>query len=154
MLWTGFFGRRAAACLIVAALAAATTGPRHAAAEEVMLPGPKGPAVALEGDCHPIDFEMAEVVRKGSGFVLRVKGHTPEAGMTVAIVAVMYVMMPEYWRIILMGCRSGEVAAQVLVPFDVEFELGGSIGRRGIHLVGASPGSDRRIDVPHVAPAP
>lgn len=143
MSWRQTMARALARSFLPLAVLAA--GP--AWADQAILPLPAGPPAVALTDCHPIDFESAEITGTGLSARLRVKGKAPAAGLTIALIPVMYVMMPEYWQIVLVGCAGRVQASQGADPFNVVFSLAGSIGRKGILLVGSSPGNEKRLDV-------
>ena len=124
-----------------------------AAAELLAGEPPLGaPAVVpADGKCTTIPFESAELVGEKGRHRLRIavlKQNLPE-GWTPKLIAVMYVMQPDYWRVVLMAC-------QVIKPDSTHKTLSDdgttitfeepvvSIGSKGIELEG---GELRKFDV-------
>ncbi len=95
-------------------------------------------------DCRAISFNSARIEHRGSNFILIVRGDAAYVPTEIALVPVMYVMMPEYWQISLVGCRAG-TAARPQQPYVVELSVNGTLGHRGIRLIGAS--NQQRIDI-------
>ena len=58
---------------------------------------------------------------------------------------VIYIRQPEYWEIEVQGCQRG-LGLPVLTPYTVALRLGGTIGTKGVEVVGAT--RSQRIDVP------
>jgi hypothetical protein len=116
------------------------------------LPGPSGSQdvspVRNTRNCEPIDFSTAGLEHQGTDFVLTVTGQSRYANAEITFIPVMYVMMPDYWQISLVGCRSPQPKELPLKPYSVKLIVNGTLGHKGIRLLGASPGAQQRIDLP------
>jgi hypothetical protein len=100
-----------------------------------------------------IDFERAEVVTLESfppQFVLTVSGTKPYANMEVELAPLVYIRQPEYWGIEVVGHLPGGIGLPVVTPYSVSLPLAGTLGTRGIEVIGAS--RSEKIDVPGGAP--
>jgi hypothetical protein len=96
--------------------------------------------------CRPIDFSDARIEKRGMRFILVVSGSAGYAPPEIGLVPVMYVMLPDYWQISLVGCRAAAPSGSA--PYTVELSLDGTLGHKGIRLMGASPSSQRRLELP------
>ena len=97
--------------------------------------------------CRVIDFDSARVVTRPADpprHVLVVRGDKPFFDMAVSLSPLVYVRQPEYWGIEVVGCLS-ELGLPVVTPYVVTLELTGTIGTRGIEVIGAS--RSERIDI-------
>jgi hypothetical protein len=114
-----------------------------AAAEPGLEKGVPDPAA-----CQPIDFSRA-FVRKSDAFphdlVLVVSGYKPSSNMDVVLSPLVYIRQPEYWEIEVQGCARG-IGLPVLTPYTATLRLGGTIGSKGIEVVGAT--RRQRIEIP------
>jgi hypothetical protein len=87
-----------------------------------------------------LDFDYADVVTLESfppQFVLRVSGTKPIANMQVQLVPLVFIQQPEYWGIEVVGSLSG-IGLPALAPYEVSLPLAGSLGKKGIEVIGAS----------------
>jgi hypothetical protein len=82
--------------------------------------------------------------------VLAVTGTTPYLNMDVALVPLVYIRQPDYWGIAVIGRPPG-LGLPVQAPYTVSLRLSGSIGTRGIEVMGATRA--QQLDVPP-QPAP
>jgi hypothetical protein len=139
-------GRRPflARTLLATALTAATlvlgASPSSAATE--------GSSPLPESACQRIDFNRAYVRTGDTGKFERylvVSGYKPTSNMEVKLSPLVYVRQPEYWEIEVQGCQRG-LGLPVLTPYTVALRLDGTIGTRGIEVVGAT--RSQRIDIP------
>jgi hypothetical protein len=95
-----------------------------------------------------LDFDHAQVITLRSfppQFILRVSGSKPYATMDVELVPFVYVRQPDYWEIEVVGSLRIP-GMPVPTPYAVSLPLAGSLGTRGIEVVGAN--RSQRIDVP------
>lgn len=100
-----------------------------------------------------IDFERMDILTLETHppqFVLAVSGTKPYRNMDVRLVPLVYIRQPEYWSIEVVGSLDG-FGLPALAPYTVFLLLGGpggtgTIGTRGIEVVGAS--DSVRRDVP------
>jgi hypothetical protein len=94
-----------------------------------------------------IDFSKA-TIRTLESFppqhLLVVSGYKPYLNMEVELVPVVYIRQPEYWEIEVVGRMRGYGPA-VMTPYTVTLHLGGTLGTRGVDVVGAT--RRLRIDV-------
>ena len=132
-----------ASALAVAALAVSALG-ASAAPEPLGVPDPSV--------CKPIDFTRALVrtvdTPTGDRYLV-VSGFKPFSSMDVVLSPVTYIRQPEYWEIDVLGCVR-TVGMPALTPYTASLRLGGTIGTKGIEVVGAT--RRLRIDVPARAP--
>jgi hypothetical protein len=94
-----------------------------------------------------IDFEEATILNLATfpgRLALQVSGQKPYANMKVSLEPVVYVRQPEYWEIEVVGSLSG-VGLPVVTPYTVTLPLAGTIGTRGIDVVGAT--TFQRFDI-------
>lgn len=56
-------------------------------------------------------------------------------GLTNNRLAVTYIRRPEYWEIDVLGCENG-IGLPVLTPYTATLRLGGTVGTKGIEVVG------------------
>lgn len=90
-------------------------------------------------NCRRIDFDKAEV---RPGFIphtwfLIVSGMKPCANMDVSLRPLIYIQCPEYWGIEVIGCLPGGICLEALVPYTEAIPLNGTIGCKGIEVLGA-----------------
>lgn len=138
----------------LAALALAVLLPSAAlpasAEETLQIPLP-GTATAPEGqDCEPVDFVTVEVVgAAGSRAVVVTISEADARRGTVHLQPYVYVMQPEYWSIGTLVCRPTGAAADAAPPPVTRAELAieGSIGTRGIEVLGRTGATVRRFDL-------
>jgi hypothetical protein len=96
-------------------------------------------ALPAPTSCRLIDFEKAEVV---SGIVpgtymLVVKGMKPYLNMQVNLLPLVYIKQPEYWGIEVTGCLPGGIGLPATAPYTAVLSLNGTIGTKGIEVIGA-----------------
>jgi hypothetical protein len=87
-----------------------------------------------------IAYDKAEVLTLESEppqYVLQVSGVKFSPSMTVKLMPLIYVRQPEYWEIEVVGGLSG-AAIPVKTPYTVSLPLGGTLGSRGIQVIGAN----------------
>jgi hypothetical protein len=87
-----------------------------------------------------IAYDKAEVLTLESyppQYVLQVSGVKFSPSMTVKLMPLVYVRQPEYWEIEVVGGLSG-AAIPVKTPYTVSLPLGGTLGSRGIQVIGAN----------------
>lgn len=138
-------GRRPflARTLVATALTAAAVifaAPSASAATDPRLPG--------DASCTPIDFTKAFVRTLDTSpreQVLVVSGLKPSSNMDVVLSPVTYIRQPEYWEIDVQGCMRG-LGLPVLTPYTATLRLAGTVGTKGVEVVGAT--RSLRIDVP------
>ena len=100
-----------------------------------------------------LDFDSATVhpgIASGT-FVLAVTGKKPYSNMDVHLSPLLYIRKPEYWKIEVIGIRTG-IGLPVILPYSVALPLDGIIGTKGIEVVGAT--KSKRINVSTVGVAP
>ncbi len=124
--------------------------PFAAAAEEIANggwpPAHGGEIVAPEA-CRPIDFLTTEVTGAGDARRLVVTVAPPVPPAAAHLQPYVYVMQPEYWAIGVVAC-SGEAGGAVAGSFvTIELLLAGSMGTRGIEVLGASAGLKAHFDL-------
>jgi hypothetical protein len=105
-------------------------------------------ALPTPQSCRVIDFDSAQVVTleiQPPRHVLIVSGEKPYFNMEVSLSPLVYIRQPEYWGIEVVGCLP-EVGLPVIAPYTVRLDLAGTIGTRGIEVIGAS--RSEKIDVP------
>ncbi|HEX2035642.1 MAG TPA: hypothetical protein VHS99_15815 [Chloroflexota bacterium] len=121
-------------------------GPGQPAADEGQLEELR--ALPPPASFRVIAYEKAEVLAQRTNpprYVLQVSGIKAFAKMTVQLKPLVYVRQPEYWEIEVVGGLPG-VAVPAKLPYTVTLPLGGTLGSRGIQVLGANR-SDR-FDVP------
>jgi hypothetical protein len=133
------FGRRAflARTLFASALTAAAVGLTTLGANAAPLQAAGTPDPSL---CKPIDFTRAFVRTIDTpprDRYLVVSGVKPFSGMDVVLSPVTYFRQPEYWEIDVLGCVR-EIGMPVLTPYTVSLRLNGTIGTKGIEVVGTT----------------
>ncbi|MGH3751312.1 MAG: hypothetical protein ACRDRP_01210 [Pseudonocardiaceae bacterium] len=99
-------------------------------------------------DCRVIDFKSARVRTLPTvppGQVLVVRGEKPYLNMQVNLVPLVYIRQPEYWGIEVIGCLP-EVGLPAVADYVVKLDLAGTIGTRGIDVIGAN--RSKKIDIP------
>jgi hypothetical protein len=141
-----FQGRRPflARTLLATALTAATLvfgASTSSAATEAPTPLP-------EPACQRIDFNRAYIRTADTGTFERylvVSGFKPTSNMEVELSPLVYIRQPEYWEIEVLGCQRG-LGLPVLTPYTVALRIDGTIGTKGIEVVGAT--RSPRIDIP------
>lgn len=111
------------------------------------VPSPDIVAEPLPETCVPIDFSEAHIVHEGADWVLEVSGRSAHRPEDIRLLPVMYVMQPDYWQVMLVGCPERDGATGPVRPYKVRLKVNGSIGHKGIRLLGASPASYKRIDI-------
>ncbi|MBA2246942.1 MAG: hypothetical protein H0W23_02345 [Chloroflexia bacterium] len=100
-----------------------------------------------------IDFEEA-ALHSGvaGGWILVVRGEKPYLNMDVQLAPRVYIQQPEFWEIEVVGSLSGGVVLDVTGPYSVNLPLEGTMGKKGIEVVGAE--KTKRIEVQVGKPAP
>lgn len=137
----------AAAVLAVAGLA----GPAAAADDRSPRVGqaiPPTEEASPATDCRVIDFTSARVHTLPTvppRHVLVVRGEKPYLNMQVDLVPLIYIRQPEYWGIEVIGCLP-EVGLPAVGDYVAKLDLEGTIGTRGVEVIGAS--RSQKIDIP------
>jgi hypothetical protein len=103
-------------------------------------------AASKDLDCQLIDFTTARLEHRGTDFILIIEGKARYLPSEIRLMPVMYVMMPDYWQISLVGCRASKPSADAAKPYAVDLIVNGNLGHKGIRLLGA-PGNQMRIDL-------
>lgn len=99
-------------------------------------------------NCRVIDFESARVWTSPTvpaRHVLVVRGEKPYVNMQVNLSPLVYIRQPEYWGIEVVGCLP-EVGLPAVADYTVKLDLDGTIGTRGIEVIGAD--HSEKIDIP------
>lgn len=94
-----------------------------------------------------IDFESAKVFTSRTvppRHVLVVRGEKPYLNMQVNLIPLVYIRQPEYWGIEVVGCLP-EVGLPAVADYVVKLDLDGTIGTRGIEVIGAN--RSEKIDI-------
>jgi hypothetical protein len=110
-------------------------------------------ALPTPQSCRLIDFDSAQVIAlpaRPPRRVLIVSGKKPYLNMRVFLSPLVYVQQPEYWGIEVVGCLP-EIGLPAVAPYVETLDLDGTIGTRGIEVIGAS--RSEKIDVPCSAEA-
>ncbi|MGH3821678.1 MAG: SSI family serine proteinase inhibitor [Pseudonocardiaceae bacterium] len=110
-------------------------------------------ALPAPESCRLIDFDSAKVITLRTlppRHVLVVSGQKPYFNMTVFLSPLVYIKQPEYWGIEVIGCLPG-LGLPVVTPYVESLELAGTIGTRGIEVIGAN--RSEKIDVPSYSAA-
>jgi hypothetical protein len=97
--------------------------------------------------CRRIDFDQAQVLTLRSfppQHVLRVSGNKPFVNMEVSLTPLVFIQQPEYWGIEVIGCLPG-IGLPALAPYSVSLRLAGTIGTKGIEVLGAT--GTKKIDL-------
>ena len=97
--------------------------------------------------CRVIDFNTAQVITLKTfppRHVLIVSGEKPYLNMEVSLVPLVYIRQPEYWGIEVVGCLP-EIGLPATAPYAVRLDLAGTIGTRGIEVMGAN--RSEKIDI-------
>jgi hypothetical protein len=97
--------------------------------------------LAASSSEQPIDFEYAEVVTLESfppQLVLVVSGTKPFLNMEVTLRPVVFIRQPEFWTIEVIGRLPGGIGLPALAPYTATLRLEGSIGTKGVEVVGAT----------------
>lgn len=98
--------------------------------------------------CRRLDFEQAQIITLRTfppQHLLRVSGTKPFANMEVDLVPLQYIRQPEYWGIEVIGCLPG-IGLPALAPYSVTLRLAGTVGTRGVEVLGAT--RTERLDLP------
>ena len=130
--------------LMIAAAVIAVIGLAGTAAAD-----PPSAAPPPATNCRVIDFESAQVLTPPTGpaqHVLVVRGKKPYSNMEVTLTPLVYIRQPEYWGIEVVGCPLPEVGLPVVTDYAVKLDLDGTIGTRGIDVIGATHSEE--IDIP------
>ena len=109
---------------------------------------PRSPSPPPASNCRVIDFESAQVLTSPTvpaQHVLVVRGKKPYSNMEVTLTPLVYIRQPEYWGIEVVGCLP-EVGLPVVADYAVKLDLDGTIGTRGIDVIGAT--HSEKIDIP------
>ena len=104
-------------------------------------------ALPTSQSCRVIDFDSAKVITLPTSptrHVLVVSGQKPYLNMTVSLTPLVYIRQPEYWGIEVIGYLP-ELGLPAVAPYVATLELDGTIGTRGIEVIGAN--RSERIDV-------
>jgi hypothetical protein len=128
------------------------------------IPTRPGPTVTLEPPptteaptlvCRAVTYETADVVPTSrwyrifparARYRLTVSG-AANAGGTVKLVAHTYIRQPEYWGIEVQRCADPNRAyPAVMRPYTVTLDVQGSMGTRGIEVIGSN--QSQRFDLP------
>jgi hypothetical protein len=92
--------------------------------------------------CRLLDFDKDRTeVHPGivnGTYILVVRGTKPFLNMQVNLVPLVYIRQPEYWGIEVTGCLPGGIGLPAIEPYTVILPLNGTIGTRGIEVIGAS----------------
>jgi hypothetical protein len=110
-------------------------------------------ALPTPQSCRLIDFDSARVVALQTcppRRVLVVSGEKLYFNMNVFLFPLVYIQQPDYWGIEVVGCLP-EVGLPALAPYVATLDLAGTIGTRGIEVIGAS--RSENIDVPSTSEA-
>ena len=94
-----------------------------------------------------IDFKSAEVRTLSTvppRYVLVVRGEKPYLNMQVDLIPLVYVQQPEYWGIEVVGCMP-EVGLPAVGDYVAKLELNGTMGTRGIEVIGTNRSEKIRI---------
>ncbi|MGH2585772.1 MAG: hypothetical protein ACRDJE_12735 [Dehalococcoidia bacterium] len=87
-----------------------------------------------------IAYETAQVINLKTNpprYELHVSGIKPFAKMTVKLMPLIYVRQPEYWGIEVVGSLRGRTIP-AKIPYTVSLPLAGTLGSRGIQVLGAN----------------
>jgi hypothetical protein len=93
-------------------------------------------------------LEASAQVRPGfikETYFLFLAGKKPHANTWVEIKPVVYVKQPEYWRIDVMECHSGDILLPTVMPYLFDQEITSTMGTKGIELHWAG-GEVQKID--------
>lgn len=86
-----------------------------------------------------IDFEKAELHPGfAGGWILVVQGEAPYKDMDVRLAPRIYIQQPDYWGIEVVGTLTGGVVPDVTGPYAVALPLEGTMGKKGIEVIGAN----------------
>lgn len=92
--------------------------------------------------CRLIDFDQDKTeVRPGivnGTYILIVRGTKPFLNMQVNLVPLVYIQQPEYWGIEVTGCLPNGIGLPAIDTYTVILPLNGTIGTKGIEVIGAS----------------
>jgi hypothetical protein len=105
-------------------------------------------ALPISKSCRVVDFDSVEIVTlptQTPQHVLIVRGQKPYFNMEVSLSPLVYIQQPEYWGIEVVGCLPG-LGLPVVTPYVVHRDLDGTIGTRGIEVIGAN--RSEKIDIP------
>ena len=94
-----------------------------------------------------INFTKAQIVPGivNNTWILIVEGTKPCLNMTVRLSPRIYIRVPDYWGIEVIGSVTGFCLTAV-APYSVALPLDGIIGTKGIEVIGAR--KKKKIDVP------
>ncbi|MGH3786031.1 MAG: hypothetical protein ACRDRG_05640 [Pseudonocardiaceae bacterium] len=139
----------------IAAAVLAVVGMAGTAAADERPAGPTSAARAIQpsqapppgANCRVIDFESAQVYTLRTvpaRHVLVVHGEKPYFNMQVNLRPLVYIQQPEHWGIEVVGCLP-EVGLPAVADYAVKLDLDGTIGTRGIEVIGAN--HSEKIDI-------
>ena len=102
-------------------------------------------ALPYAHSCRRIDFDLVELRERARpcGRLLLVSGVTPWADLCVTLEPLVYLEVPEFWVIEVVG-RLTASGLPAWVDFCAALRLGSVQGRRGIEIVGATK-SERKV---------
>jgi hypothetical protein len=121
------------------------------AARKVVVAVTKLPKLPPPSTCRLIDFEKATVVwpimktkiEVPCNPVLIVKGKK-HPNMDVMLLPIWYLVKPDWWGIEVVGCMKAPSILPVLEPFTAHLVLAGTIGYKGIVVIGAT----KKVQIP------
>lgn len=124
--------------------------PLATAAEEIAnggWPPAQGGEIVAPEACRPIDFLTTEVTGAGDARRVVVTVAPPVPPAAAHLQPYVYVMQPEYWAIGVVACADEDAAAVEGAIVTIELLLAGSMGTRGIEVLGASSELKARFDL-------
>jgi heat shock protein HslJ len=132
---------------LAGAATACVTPPKPPTTTTTTTTGPGG----QPRDCRVIDFEKATVESVPSAATtprhrLVVSGTKPSLSQTVSLRPVTYIQQPEYWAIEVTACDPPQAGLPATGPYTATLDLTGSLGTRGITVVGATRSQNIDVD--------
>lgn len=126
--------------LALSIAAVALVLPIAAGAQAIEAGWPSAPVAAGSAPLHcaPIAFARAEISTGDSGKALVVTVEAVSPNEEIRLQPYLYVMQPEYWAIGVVACRSAAPSTESSRVVVAEMPIAGSIGRKGIEVLGGS----------------
>ena len=102
--------------------------------------------VSRAGNCRTLDYQKISFEQYSDGqWNVHVVGQTPYINMRVRLIARTYITQPKYWGIDVVGCYPGVIGLPAVGRYNVTLPLYGSMGIKGIEIIGKSKSFKRGL---------
>ena len=98
-------------------------------------------------DCEPVDFAKAGIAGEGGARELEVTVEGVGASDEILLQPYVYIMQPEYWAIGVVACKGSGASQAAGRTVVVRMSLAGTIGRKGIEVVGGPASEIKRFEL-------